>query len=272
MRKTLETEITLDLSRHTLAFLVALAPILAVAQAEDEPGLDLSESSPAASRKRAPAPAPTPASTPKEQVASPIAPGEKDVALGDRVKAVQRKGFLKRHRLELGADLPASINDAFYEKFGVGGRLGYNVADSLALTLRGVHYWQVRSSHVRQGKIAFASQILVSQLYNQAMLDAVWSPIYGKIAWMSKSIVHFDVNVLAGGGLVWTATGKHAAADLGGGVRFYPNDWLALEGGLVATMYSDQPNSNVPPTVQKVFTARFGVTFFIPTSFDYVYP
>jgi hypothetical protein len=54
------------------------------------------------------------------------------------------------------------------------------------------------------------------------MLEGVWSPIYGKAAWIGKSIVHFDVFLLAGLGVVWSATsfdprneGMHPGADVG---------------------------------------------------------
>ena len=209
----------------------------------------------------------------------PVAPGESDVALADRVKAVQRKGFLERGRLELGLSLPGSINDAFYEKVGVGGKLAYHFADSFALAARGAYYSQIRSSHVREGKQAFSSQLLNSQLHGQAMLDGVWSPVYGKIAWLGSRIVTFDMYLLAGFGAAWSATslaprneGPHIAADLGLGLRFYPAAWLALEGGVIATFYPDQPVTSVPSTMQKAIMAQVGVSIFFPTTFRYVYP
>jgi outer membrane beta-barrel protein len=256
-----------------------------VAQSQEEPGLDLSqppprqESPPGEAAAQAPPQEETKARPRAGEVAAPIAPGERDVALGDRVKAVQRKGFLKRHRFEVGFDMPATLNDAFYEKVGVGGKVAYNFADSFALALRGTYLWQVRSSHAREGKMAFSSQLLSSRLHGQAMVDAVWSPVYGKIAWLGSKIVHFDMYLLAGGGLAWTDTsiaprnaGPHVAADFGGGVRFYPASWLALDGGVVATFYPDQPNSAVPSTLQKVIAARIGFSIFFPTNFEYVYP
>jgi outer membrane beta-barrel protein len=268
---------------------------MAIAQSQDEPGIDLSQ--PEAPRERRPAPDPAPAPSPPDELATPPAPsgtaarparareeapiaaGESDVALGDRVKAVQRKGFLKRHRLELGAYVPFTLNDAFYQKTGVGAKLGYNLEDSFALALRGAYYQQLRTGHVREGNIAFSSQLLASQVYGQAMLDGVWSPIYGKIAWLGSRIVHFDTYLLAGFGGVWSATsiaprseGPHLATDIGGGLRFYPNDWLAFDAGVVATFYPDQPNEAVPSTWQKLVAVHAGLTLFFPFSFEYVYP
>lgn len=235
--------------------------------AEAEP-LDLRQASPSeAARARA-----APAST-----GSLFAEG--DVALGDRVKAVQRKGFIKRGRFEVAPILSVSVNDAFYQKVGGGLRLAYSLQDSFAVALRGAYYAPWRADNARVGKLAFQSQLLTSQIYSQAMLDGVWSPIYGKAAFLGDSIVHFDLFLAAGFGAVWSATsdaprneGPHPAGELGGGVRFYPKEWMAFELGLMATFYPDQPIVSVPATVQKVFVANVGVSFFFPTTFEYVYP
>jgi outer membrane beta-barrel protein len=246
---------------------------------EDQPGIDLSQPS---ERKPDDVPLPPPprgAKASPQQAPQPIAPGEGDVALGDRVKAVQRKGFLKRNRFELGLDLPGTLNDAFYEKIGFGGRLAYNLNDSFAVAARGAYFARLRTSHIREGASAFQSQLLSSQMLGQGMLDGIWSPVYGKVAWLGSKIVHFDVYLLAGLGGVWSATsiaprreGPHPAADLGGGIRFYPADWLSLDGGLIATFYPDQPLTTVPSTLQKVIAAQVGFTIFFPFHFEYVYP
>ncbi len=283
--------------------LLAAAPIVGVAQ--EVPGLDLSQppkppeqrpaqppaqgdelppvdlSQPA--RPQPPPAAQAPAEKPAARSGAPFS--EKDVALGDLVKAVQRKGFLKKGRLEIEPTFSLSVNDAFYQKFGVGGRVAYNFEDSFALALRGALYkignWYTpyRTDNVSEGKRAFGGQLLTSQIYQLAMADAIWSPVYGKASFLSKSIVHFDFYLAAGAGLVWSATseaprneGPHIAADLGGGLRFYPTQWGAFDLGLMATFYPDQPMTSVPSTIQKVFVASVGFSFFFPWSFEYVYP
>ena len=274
------------LPTHTVTFLLLLLPLLLVpaaglGQAKEEPGIDLTQPKAPAAR---PAEPPPPSATaqrpaPRTREDAPLAPGERDAAFEDRVKAVQRKGFLKRHRFELGLSFPGTVNDAFYQKVGVGAKLAYNFEDSFALALRGTYFWQLRSNHVREGNIAFSSQLLASQIYGQAMVDGIWSPVYGKVAWLGSRIVHFDAYLLAGAGAVWSATsaaprseGPHIATDFGGGLRFYPADWLALDGGVIATFYPYQPNTAVPGTIQRIVAAHVGVTFFFPLGFEYVYP
>jgi outer membrane beta-barrel protein len=265
-----------------LAWLVAASPALA----QEQPGIDLSkpaerpegqgEEQPPVDLTQPPPPAGKPAARPD----TPAAPFRvDDVALGDKVKAVQRKGFLKRGRFEATPLLAVQLNDAFYQKFGGGLRLAYHLQDSFAIAARGTYYEPWRTDNVRTGKIAFGSQLLVSQVYWQAMLDGMWSPVYGKSSFLGKSIIHFDLFLLAGAGIVWSATsqeprneGPHVAADLGGGLRFYPKSWLAVELGLTGTFYPDQPIDSVPGTIQKVLAANVGFSFFLPTGFEYVYP
>ncbi len=243
-------------------------------QGEELPPVDLSAPP---SKPARPVAAPAKAAP---QAVSPLGPsGERDVALGDRVKAVQRKGFLKRHRLDVTPLFAVTVNDAFYEKFGGGLRFAYNLEDSFALAARYVYFQPYRTDNVREGKVAFNSQLLTSQLYGQLMADGIWSPVYGKAAVLGRNIVHFDLFLLAGFGAVWTATsiaprseGPHVAADFGGGVRFYPAEWIAFELGLTGTFFPDQPMERVPGTVQKIVTASFGVSFFWPFSFEYYYP
>lgn len=278
----------------SIALFAAAVP--AAAPAQDVPGIDLSAppqepekaaggEQPNIDLSKPPEPA---EATPPPAAAAPAKEerprefqgfSEKDVALGDKVKAVQRKGFIKRHRFELAPIFATTVNDAFFQKFGFGARLAYNLHDSFAVAARYTRFLNRRSDNVREAKIAFQSQVLESRLDQQAMLDGVWSPIYGKASFRGKDIVHFDLYLSAGFGYVWTATsgeprdlGPHLATDFGGGVRFYPKEWLAFELGMLATLYPDQPIERLPATTQKVFAANVGVSFFWPFTFDYVYP
>lgn len=279
-------------SHLAIAWLLAAVPAFALA-AEEQPGIDLSQQqkpkeTPAAQGEELPPidlskPAPAPsreAQPPAPEKPRAVLPfSEKDVALGDKVKAVQRKGFLKKGRFELTPFFAATVNDAFYQKFGGGLRLAYNLHDAFAVAVRSTKYTKLRTDNVREGKLAFQSQLLNSDIDQQVMLEGVWSPIYGKASVRQSSIVHFDLFLLAGFGAVWSSTsgpplsqGPHVAADFGGGLRFYPKDWLAFELGMLATLYPDQPVAQLPATTQRVFVMNVGVSIFWPLGFDYVYP
>ncbi len=293
-------------SHVVIAWLTAAIPGLALA-AEEQPGIDLSQPKPKEeppprgeeqpgidlSKPAPPPPREAPPPAPEKAAVSGRPFSEKDVALGDKVKAVQRKGFLKKGRFELGANFAPTVNDAFFQKFGGGVRLAYNIDDAFAITLRGTKYAKLRTDNVREGKLAFQSQLLTSDIDQQFMIGGVWSPIYGKASVFDSKIIHFDLYLQAGFGLVWTSTSgaprkegafcmelpweseqrcPKYAADFGGGLRFYPKDWLAFDLGLLATFYPDQPLAQLPATTQRVFVMSVGVSFFWPFTFDYVYP
>ena len=129
--------------------------------AQELPGLDLSAPPQAEERKPKPAgreprrsipasppPRPAEAGQPAAAPAGGTLFGERDVALGDRVKAVQRKGFLKRGRFEVAPILALSVNDAFYQKVGGGLRLAYSLQDSFAVAVRGAYYTPFRTDNV----------------------------------------------------------------------------------------------------------------------------
>ncbi|HYG66729.1 MAG TPA: outer membrane beta-barrel domain-containing protein, partial [Anaeromyxobacteraceae bacterium] len=201
---------------RSIALIAAAVPLLV--RGQELPGIDLSQPPPdrtdAAPADDVPPPEPGRAAAredggPRGDDIQPLGPsGERDVALGDRVKAVQRKGFLKRGRFEIAPIFSATVNDPFYEKFGGGLRLAYNLQDSFAIAVRGATYTQYRSDNVREGKLAFQSQLLASQIEQLVMIDGIWSPIYGKASFLQESIVHFDLFLQAGFGAVWSATSK----------------------------------------------------------------
>ena len=263
---------------RSLLWLALAAPLAASAQVS---GIDLSAPQPEKPKAEEPPPKAEPARPKKEDAleAAVGVPGERDTALEDRVKAVQRKGFLKRERFQLTALVMPTWNDAFYQKFGFGGRLAYNLRDSFAVAVSGNYYLVSRTDYVRQGISAFQSQLLQSQPSYSAMVEGVWSPIYGKAAWIGKSIVHFDFYLVGGLGAVWSATsfaprdeGPHLAGEFGGGIRFYPTSYMALELAVTAVLYSDQKDLAVPGTLQKIISAGAGVSFFWPFRFEYYYP
>ena len=260
---------------RSVLWLALALPVAAAAQ--QVPGIDLSGPPP----EKPSEPPPERTRAPAQEVGTPR-PGD---ALEDRVKAVQRKGFLKRGRLQLTAFAAPSLNDAFYQKFGLGLRLAYNLGDSFAIAASGTTYkvgsssLVLRTDHVKEGVKAFNSQLLQSQPSYVAMVEGVWSPIYGKAAWLGRSIVHFDFYLLGGLGAVWSATsfeprneGAHLAAEFGGGIRFYPVSYLALELAVTAVFYPDQKDLAVPGTLQKIISAGIGVSFLWPTGFEYYYP
>jgi len=203
---------------------------------------------------------------------------EAKVTRDDRVKAVQRKHFLKRNRLELVPSFAISLNDAFYTKLGGGIALNYHLADSIALSLHYNKYGVAQSDNVRLAKRELRSLLLHSHLDWNAGLDFLWTPIHGKLAF-GNTIVTYDLFLITGVGGAWSQTsgdpvgdGLHPAVDLGVGQRFAFADWMAFEFWVKQLLYADRPQDRQISEIQKVLTMNVGLSFWLPTSFTYSNP
>lgn len=247
-------------------------------------GLDLSDDAPeesAATEEPGAAPSPPPASA--EELARQRGHRqdngvEQNVTEDDRVKAVQRKHFLKRGRLELVPSFAISLNDAFYTKVGGGLAANYHFADSLALSLHYDKFGIAQTDNVRIAKRELKSLLLSSKLDWTAGADFMWTPIYGKLAW-GNTIVQYDLFLVTGVGVAWSQTsgvpvddGAHPAIDVGIGQRFSLADFMAFEFWVKQLLYADRPQDRQISEIQKVLTLNVGLSFWLPGSFRYENP
>jgi outer membrane beta-barrel protein len=267
------------LIRTCVALFAVLLPSAAIAQ--EGLGLDLTEEprkkeeqKKEREKKEAP-PEQTPAAGISERD-HPLStkPGEglvveRDTTQEDRVKSVQRKVYLKKHRLELAPFVTVSLNDPYYSKVGGALRGAYYLADTLAIAARFSLMEVIPTDDVRAAKRNFQSRIFASVPQWSAMSDIEWSPIYGKVS-IFNSILHFDAYVLTGLGAVKTETssqpgrGLNVAVDLGIGARFVAKDYLAVNVALVDTAYNDQPTGTTKAAIQNLVMLYAGVSVFLP--------
>ncbi len=264
------------------AAVVLLLLFSTVAQAQEGLGLDLTEEGQKKDAEKPPEdeapPKPARASpttaAPKDGDKAPAGKqealtGERDITQDDRVKSVQRKVYLKRHRVELNPAFAFTINDPLYSKLGVNVRAAFYLADTLALAGRFALLQTTPSDDVPRAKALLQSRIFFSVPYWMAMGDLEWSPLYGKVAFFN-SILHFDGYIVGGMGAVNTETaatrGVSVGADLGLGMRFVAKDFVAVNVSVVNTTYVDQPAGTTKGSTQNVMLLNVGLSLFIPFS------
>lgn len=257
-----------DLPLTARAALLASLLVSAIATAQENLGLDLTQSG---DKKEEPKskPADPPASTASTaSTEAPIAT-ERDTTVEDRVKSVQRKVYLKKHRFELAPYVAISLNDAYYSKFGLAVRGAYYLSDTLALAARFTSMQVIATSDAPIAKSTFQSRIFPSYPQWSLMGDGEWSPIYGKIS-IFNSILHIDAFILAGFGVVRTQTsslpgrGPNPAGDLGIGMRVVAKDWFAVNLALIDTGYFDTPAGTTKGELQNMLMLNAGVSLFFP--------
>lgn len=259
-------------TRILAALVVCLAALPAWA---DGLGLDLSDDAEDAAVPQQPPPVSAEELSERLGGKIPAASQAEEVSREDRVKAVQRKHFLKRGRVEVVPNFAMSLNDAFYTKVGGGVAANVHLADSIALSLHYEKFGISQNDSVRIAKRELKSLLLSSKLDWSAGVDFLWTPIYGKLAWFN-TIVQYDLFLITGVGAAWSQTsgdpvndGAHPSVDIGVGQRFALADWMAFEFWVKQLLYADRPQDRQISEIQKVLTLNVGLSFWIPPSFSY---
>jgi len=142
------------------------------------------------------------------------------------VSAVQERLYRMNNELTLGVGvLPA---DAFYK--GVLGTVGFthHFSDSFAWQIgRGSYSYNLKTSLreqlERDFEVSPTNTAFEEQVQWMVGSDAVWSPVYGKMAISNRSVVHFTGFLLGGATVVklQRADGFRPALNLGVGVRVF---------------------------------------------------
>ena len=189
--------------------------------------------------------------------------------LSDRIKSVQRKVFLKRQRVEVFPFFGLDLNDPFYQHFVLGASVGFHLADSMSVELRGGGV----IGSVEQDAIKFVRQETDSLIVDPPQfkahvdLDFNWAPFYGKISLLGEGILHFDTYVTAGPGIFATDAGINPAMNVGLGQRYFINDWLVTRVELRDYLFIDTRNGQ--SDLQNLLLLTFSVSGFFPMSFEY---
>ena len=205
-----------------------------------------------------------PSQEPSRDVGQALSPAERDVNLGDRVKAVQHKGFIKARRLSVTGFGSASLSDAFFQKWGGGGQVAYSFTDPFALSLSYAYFHDQTTYNVNIAKQVLSSQLFVTRLHSIATADFQWTPVYGKFRFFND-IVYMDFYPFAGFGMAQGETNWSPAAEVGLGERVFLTDFLSV--GLEAKydLYTDRA-ANGPSTLQRVLLLSALVTVWFPNA------
>lgn len=199
--------------------------------------------------------------------------GASDPRLMDRVKSVPRKPVIKRMRAELTPQAALSLNDPYFNHYGVGGALMFYPHDNFGIGASALYLFAHDDTDnvavIRQGQTSVMATLEPADLF--ASVDFQWVPIYGKISLFDSAIVHFDFYALAGFGVARTGDRMQVTAAPGVGQRFVINDWLAFRIELRDYLYMDTRavNTQSQSDIQNYLMLQAGLSAFIPPSFEY---
>jgi outer membrane beta-barrel protein len=149
------------------------------------------------------------------------------------VSAIQERQYRMQHELLLGVGvLPI---DAFYK--GLAGTVAYtyHFSDSFGWQVgRGTYSYNVqtglRTQLERDFEVAPTASAYEDQVQWMVGSDLVWSPLYGKMAFLNSRVLHFEAFLLGGGSVVKInrADGFRPAANVGLGLRLFKGQTLSF--------------------------------------------
>jgi outer membrane beta-barrel protein len=211
---------------------------------------------------------------------------------GNIIKTIQRKNFLKVKRFELGGFVGGETIDPFIRHW-VGGITGaYHFTEVFALEgLIGASPY-LGDADLKDLTVELAQTASVkprsSKMRYYGSADLMFSPLYGKMAFLSNRIINFDLYFMTGMGVVNTRDldedyagnpiefpttyQSHFATNFGFGFRAAFNRWMALrlEGReyfyIESVTIGDQTYSQEVLNLKYYFIAQAGLSFFFPTT------
>ena len=217
--------------------------------------------------------------------------------------AVQQQYVIKAQRVELMPYFGVTLNDQFVSHNAPGLTLNYYITQVLAVGLNGNWYQGLNADsdfnfeNRRSARIA----VPLNDYQLSGDLNFTYVPMYGKFAGFGDFIFHYDAFIDGGLGIIRT---KPEAVidpdnrkfdwntlinfDVGIGLRIFFSRWLAANVEVHDIMFFDKientavaagtqvlnpatwydPNTHFTNDVQ----LQVGLSFFLPTSFDYRLP
>ncbi len=229
----------------------------------------------------------------KKEAQKAVKKAEK-VKLEDRIKAVQGRMFLKKGRFEIAPSFLLGLNDPFSQNLGGQVNLEYFIAESFGLNANFGYTADITSDNstfvtpktfLEKNELAIPD---VGKMKYFASAGAAWSPIYGKVSFLSQLIVHFDAFICLNFGVAgveyrgWEGEiNNRVEKDMGGmrfmssisaGERIFLNRWMVLKVELKDIIYSMdlKPKYYLDgiTDIQNNIIGLIGLGIYFPTQFE----
>jgi outer membrane beta-barrel protein len=157
------------------------------------------------------------------------------------IQVIQHRLYEKVGRVELSIFAGIIPNNPFLDYYPIGLRVGYYLLESLAIQVDGSYIGETFRVEGELDQFLQENNVNVDLLDLQmwrAHFGVNWSPFYGKLAFLGLKLVHFDLNLHAGFGVVGienisenrltTENELEIEGSLGAGFNFYINDMFSV--------------------------------------------
>lgn len=179
------------------------------------------------------------------------------------VSAVQERAF--RMQAELDLSIGILPLDAFYKGLYVQAAFGYHFTDTLAFMGRFAYAYSLRTGLREQLERDFG---VLPTTFEEVQFfgggDLIWTPFYGKLAVLNRSVVHGELFLLVGATVFKFTNAVRPAINAGLGARVFASRWVSvrldLTDNVVVPTGGGQTNVLNVMTVTLSLALNFGST------------
>lgn len=187
------------------------------------------------------------------------------------VAVIQRKFLPRTGRFEFSGSGMGGLNNPFFNNMGVNLRGAYFLSEKWGIEANAMFFSSVArdvTNTLREAplNVNTANLVTAKAFYGGAIK---WVPIYGKIGFMNRKIVPFDLFFTGGGGVTQTQKQMEFTGHFGTGQSFAITKSFALRWDIIWNFYQATVDSvQVVGATQTTFNSDLflsvGVSYFIP--------
>jgi len=189
-------------------------------------------------------------------------------AEAERVWVLQRRPFLKKHRLELAPMAGLNANDPLIHFATVGADLNYFLNEEMAIGLRGSYTLNVETSSFDEVVQEYSVFPKISRPIWSGSANFQYTPLYGKLAVFGSWILPWELYTRAGVGWLQTFIDGRVFVTAGAGQRYFMNRWMTFNLDLNYQIFQETfgPDESV---LLNNLVFSVGMSFYLPTDFEY---
>lgn len=184
------------------------------------------------------------------------------------IAVLQKKYLPKTERFELFVGGSNLMNDAFFWTYGVSSKLSYHFTEQYAVEASlGVFEGSDRQvvEDLKTVGVSTTGFVTSRQYYG---LDFKWSPVYGKMSYLHRKIIPYEIYFTGGLGMTKTNQDyQEPSLHLGAGQMFAISKSLAVKWDFSYTFfkgrYLDKQSEEQSQNVNNVFIS-VGLSWFFP--------
>ena len=137
------------------------------------------------------------------------------------LRVVQNRVFIKAHRVEADIFGGFMSSDPFLSVKALGLALSYHLNESFSIGGFYLKELVKRSSALEDLETQVGRTANTNPPQSYIAAEGTWSPIYGKLALLGESIIHYDLHLALGAGTTKTVNGSYMTVHAGIGQQVF---------------------------------------------------